>query len=38
MSLLQDGSAANPACWEDWENSIKKVKLGKVNAELTLTK
>ncbi len=38
MSLLQDGSTADPACWEDWEDSIKKVKSGKVNAELILTK
>jgi len=36
MSLLQDGSTADPAAWEDWENTIKKVKAGEIEATLRI--
>ncbi len=29
MMLLEDGSTADPAYWEDWLNAIKKLKNGK---------
>lgn len=28
MSLLSDGSTADPACWQDWLDSIDKAKSG----------
>jgi hypothetical protein len=38
MSLLQDGSTADPAAWSDWENSINRVKSGEADALLKLQK
>jgi len=36
MSLLQDGSTADPAVWNDWEDSIEIAKAGGVDALLKL--
>ncbi|MBI1423281.1 MAG: hypothetical protein GC149_07435 [Gammaproteobacteria bacterium] len=36
MSMLHDGKTADPAIWQDWENSIKKVKTGSVDVSLRL--
>ena len=36
MSLLEEGVTADPAMWEEWQESIKRVKLKEVNAELAL--
>ena len=38
MSLLQDGETADPAALADWEDAIKKVKAGKINASLEIKK
>ncbi len=38
MSLLQDGGTADPAAMQDWEDAIKKVKTGNINASLKIVK
>jgi len=34
MSLLSDGSTADPAIWEDWIQCVQRVKGGDVDASL----
>jgi len=36
MSLLEDGSPVDSAISEDWEDAVKNVLSGKVNAKLQL--
>jgi hypothetical protein len=36
LSLLADGSTADPAAWEDWERAVAKVIGGHVDATLRL--
>lgn len=36
LSLLPDGSSADPASKSDWDDAIQKVLSGKVNAQLQL--
>jgi hypothetical protein len=36
LSLLQDGSSADPAMWQDWLEAVKVASDGKVDANLTL--
>ncbi len=36
MSLLEDGVTADSAVWEEWQESIKRVKLKEVNAQVAL--
>ncbi|MGP0175242.1 hypothetical protein ACSVIJ_25665 [Pseudomonas sp. NCHU5208] len=36
LSLLPDGSSADPASKSDWDNAIQKVLSGKMNAQLQL--
>ena len=38
MSLLEDGSTADPAMKQDWNDALERVFLGNVDAKLTLTK
>ena len=38
MSILEDGSSADPAIKEDWDDAVESVIKGKVNAKLQLTK
>ncbi len=38
MSLLQDGGTVDPAALQDWEDAIKKVKAGRINASLSIEK
>jgi hypothetical protein len=38
MSLLQDGSTADPAAWSDWEDAVRKVKEDAVSLDLKLHK
>lgn len=34
MSLLEDGSPADPAVWEDWMRAVQQARLGQVNMSL----
>lgn len=34
MSLLQDGSTADPAAWSDWEAAIRRVRAQRVHVGL----
>lgn len=34
MSLLEDGSPADPAVWREWMEAVEKVRRGDVSAEL----
>lgn len=36
ISLLNDGSTADPAAWRQWEQAVEKVLAGKVQVELRL--
>ncbi len=36
ISLLQDGSPADPAVKEDWARALNEAKSGRVNAQLIL--
>ncbi len=38
MSLLQEGGTADPAAMQDWEEAIKKVKAGEIDALLKFEK
>ncbi len=38
MSLLQDGGTADPAAMQDWEDAIKTMRDGKVDALLRFIK
>ncbi|PXF62586.1 hypothetical protein [Kangiella spongicola] len=38
LSLLPDGSSADPAAISDWDDAVQKVLSGKVNAQLELNK
>jgi hypothetical protein len=38
LSMLPDGSTADPAAWQDWLKALHKCKAGKVNAQLRLKK
>jgi hypothetical protein len=38
MSLLQDGSTADPAIWNDWLQAIEKVRRGEVDPTLKLSR
>ena len=38
MSLLEDGTTADPGMWEDWLDAIKQVQFGKSNICLKITK
>jgi hypothetical protein len=36
MSLLQDGSTADPAAWSDWQDAVRNVQQGAVSLQLKL--
>ena len=36
MSFLEDGGTADPAAWESWENAIRNMKTGRVDASLKI--
>jgi hypothetical protein len=36
LSLLGDGSTADPAYWQEWQEAIQKVKNGRVDARVRL--
>jgi hypothetical protein len=38
LSLLPDGSSADPACKQDWASAVDAAIGGRVNANLTLRK
>lgn len=38
MSLLPDGSPADPAVWPDWLDAVVKATCGEVNADFRISK
>jgi len=36
LSLLPDGTTADPAAWDDWLEAVRKAKAGSVDAKLEL--
>ncbi len=36
MSILEDGSTADPAVWDDWQVAVRRVKEGKDDTRLRL--
>jgi len=38
LSLLPDGSTADPAAWQDWLRAVQKSKAGTVDAQMRLKK
>ena len=36
ISLLEDGTTADPAAWSDWERALIEVKMGKIDALLKI--
>ncbi|QRN94139.1 hypothetical protein JRI60_34030 [Archangium violaceum] len=38
MSLLGDGTTADPAAWDDWMKAVRKARTGAVDMDLHLKK